>query len=370
MKTGWNFHELYLWHDTGAAATFFPAGLTIEPGEHAENAATKRRFKNLMEVAGLTDRLVRIDSVPVTEDDLALFHTRDYIRRIKAASDERGGDASTLTPFGRGSYEIACLAAGGTTALMDAVLSGAVDNGYALVRPPGHHAESDQGMGFCLFGNVPVAILKNRRKHSFSRVATVDWDVHHGNGTQAAFYSDPGVLTISIHQERLYPPDSGERKERGAGPGEGYNINVPLPAGSGHGAYLAAFEQVVVPALHRYRPELIIVPSGFDASAADPLGRMMLHSETYREMTRMLMQVADDLCGGRLMMSHEGGYSASYVPYCGLAVMEQLSGIKTHIDDPFLPVFKGYTGQSVLPHEQAAITEASGLIEHFPRTAS
>ncbi len=361
-KTGWNFHELYLWHDTGNAAQFFPAGLTVEPGEHAENAATKRRFRNLMEVSGLSEQLVSVKSEPVTEDDLALFHTRDYIRRIKAESDDRGGDASYLTPFGRGSYEIACLAAGGTYALMDKVLSGELSNGYALVRPPGHHAESDKGMGFCLFGNVPVAILKNRRKHGFERVATVDWDVHHGNGTQAAFWTDPGVLTISLHQERLYPHDSGDREERGAEAGFGYNLNIPLPAGSGHGAYIAAFEQVVLPALRAYKPDLIVVPSGFDGSGADPLGRMMLHSDTYRTMTRLLMETADALCGGRLVMSHEGGYSAAYVPYCGLAVMEQLSGIKTPIDDPFLPVFQNYHGQDLRPWQQEAIAAAAALV--------
>jgi acetoin utilization deacetylase AcuC-like enzyme len=363
MKTGWNFHELYLWHDTGAAAQFFPASLTVEPGDHAENAETKRRFRNLMEVSGLTERLVSIKSTPVDEDDLALFHTRDYIRRIKTLSDDRGGDASYLTPFGRGSYEIACLSAGGTTALMDAVLKGEIDNGYALVRPPGHHAESDKGMGFCLFGNVPVAILKNRARHGFQRVATVDWDVHHGNGTQAAFYADPGVLTISIHQDRLYPHEGGLHGERGEGKGEGYNLNIPLPPGCGHGAYISAFERVVLPALMRYKPDLIVVPSGFDASASDPLGRMMLHSGTYREMTRLLMQAADVLCGGRLMMTHEGGYSASYVPYCGLAVMEQLSGIKTPIDDPFLDVFQAYAGQGLGPHQTAYIDKAAELLE-------
>ncbi|CAN7432860.1 class II histone deacetylase [Rhizobium sp. LjRoot30] len=365
-KTGWNFHELYLWHETGPASMFFAAGLTVEPGEHAENASTKRRFRNLMEVSGLVDQLVKVNSVEIGEDDIALFHNRDYIRRIKAESDHRGGEASFLTPFGRGSYEIAVLAVGGTTALMDGVLGGTIDNGYALVRPPGHHAEAEQGMGFCLFGNIPIAIMKNRQKHRFDRVATVDWDVHHGNGTQAAFYSDPSVLTISLHQERLYPPDSGDREERGTGAGEGFNINIPLPAGSGHGAYIAAFEQVVLPALARYKPDLIVVPSGFDASGADPLGRMMLHSETYREMTRMLMQAADTLCGGRLVMSHEGGYSAAYVPYCGLAVMEELSGIKTPIDDPFLPIFQGYYGQLIQPHQQEAIAKAAALVDAIP----
>lgn len=367
MKTGWNFHELYLWHDTGNAATWFPPGLSIEPGEHAENAATKRRFKNLMDVSGLTDRLARIDAVPVDEDDLALFHTRDYIASIKAQSAAGGGDASFLTPFGGGSFEIACLSAGGTFAVMDAVLSGGVRNAYALVRPPGHHAERDRGLGFCLFGNIPGAILKARRKHGFSRIAVVDWDVHHGNGTQSAFYDDAGVLTISIHQDRLFPNNSGLREERGRDAGEGFNLNIPLPPGCGHEAYLAAFDRVILPALRRYRPEAIVVASGFDASAIDPFGRMMLHSDSYRLFTRLLMQAADALCGGRLVMSHEGGYSASYVPYCGVAVVEELSGIRTDIADPFLPTLGNYVGQELLPHQAAEIDKAAELVALIPR---
>lgn len=364
--TGWNFHELYLWHETGPANLFFRPNLSIETGEHAENAATKRRFRNLMEVSGLTDQLVSLKSVPFEADDLARFHTRDYIARIKALSDGRGGDAAPLTPFGAGSYDIACLAAGGTYAVMDAVLSGRIRNGYALVRPPGHHAEADQGYGFCLFANIPLAILKARTAHRFGRVATVDWDVHHGNGTQAAFWEDPDVLVMSLHQDGLYPTASGFHDERGAGKGFGTNLNIPLPAGSGHGAYLAAFEQVVIPALYRFKPDLIVIPSGFDGSAADPLGRMMLHSGTYRAMTRMLQAAADDLCGGRLMASHEGGYSAAYVPYCGLAVMEEMSGIKTRIDDPFLPVFEDYRGQKLQPWQQDYISAAAAMVADIP----
>lgn len=363
MKTGWNFHELYLWHNTGRAALFYTPGLTIEPGEHAENADTKRRFRNLMEVSGLTEKLVSLKSALITVEDLGRFHTAQYIAKIKALSDGQGGDASYLTPFGPGSYDIACLSAGGTYAVLEAVLSGKVDNGYALVRPPGHHADADRGHGFCLFGNIPVALRKAQSVHSFGRVAVVDWDVHHGNGTQGAFYEDPGVLTISLHQEGLYPRDSGHMHERGEAAGEGYNINIPLPAGSGHYAYIEAFDRVVLPALSKYRPDLIIVASGFDGSAADPLGRMMLYSETYRQMTRALMAAAADICGGRLMMTHEGGYSAAYVPYCGLAVLEELSGIKTPIDDPFLGEFAGYPGQDLRPWQKEAIDRAAGLLD-------
>ncbi len=248
MATGWNFHELYLWHDSNAA-TFFPPGLTIEPGEHAENAATKRRFRNLVEVSGLLDHLAPIPSLPLTDEDLALFHTRAYIECIKTLSADRGGDASHLTPFGPGSYDIALLAAGGATAIIDAAARGRIKNGYALVRPPGHHAERDKGLGFCLFANVPIAIMKARAAHKIGRIAIVDWDVHHGNGTQQAFYEDPDTLVISLHQDGLFPRDGrGSREWRGEGRGEGFNINVPLPPGCGTAAYLTAFERLVIPA--------------------------------------------------------------------------------------------------------------------------
>jgi acetoin utilization deacetylase AcuC-like enzyme len=234
------------------------------------------------------------------------------------------------------------------------------------VRPPGHHAIADRGFGFCLFANVALAIMHAREVHRVGRIATVDWDVHHGNGTQAAFYDSPDVLTISIHQDRLFPSNSGTLGEVGEGPGKGFNINVPLPPGCGDGAYLAAIERVVLPALERFKPELIVVPSGFDASHADPLGRMMVSSEGYRSMTRLVMQAADALCDGRLVMSHEGGYSAVYVPYCGLAVLEEMSGVRTHIDDPWMPIVSGWGQTDLQPHQNAAIDAAARLVATMP----
>ena len=206
--------------------------------------------------------------------------------------------------------------------------------------------------------------MKTRAARGIGKGAVVDWDVHHGNGTQQAFYDDPETLTISLHQDGLFPLGSGTLGERGEGAGQGFNINVPLPPGTGTGGYLAAFDRIVLPALRRFKPEMIVVCSGFDASALDPLGRMMLHSEAFRALTRRLMAAADDLCGGRLALSHEGGYSASYVPYCGLAVMEELSGFRTAIDDPFITNFSGYPGQELMPHQDAAIAAAeAGSLE-------
>ena len=362
MATGFVFHELYLWHDTGHAALFFAPGLTVQPGEHAENPETKRRMKNLLEVSGQTDHLTVLKPRYATEADLALHHTQDHIDRIRTMSAAGGGNASPLTPFGSGSYEIACLAAGGAIVAMEAVLSGRVQNAYALIRPPGHHALADLGMGFCLFANAVLAIKSARVTHGIGRVAVVDWDVHHGNGTQAAFYEDPDTLTISIHQDNLFPAASGGLSERGTGAGEGYNLNIPLPPGCGNGAYLEVMRRVVLPALDRFRPEAIVVACGFDASGADPLGRMMVTSEGYRAMTAMLMEAADRLCAGRLMMTHEGGYSAAYVPYCGLAVLEQLSGIRSGIQDPFQPVMADYGQQDLQPHQTTAIAAAAGAL--------
>jgi acetoin utilization deacetylase AcuC-like enzyme len=362
MATGFVFHELYMWHNTWNYAQVFQPSLHVQPGEHAENPETKRRFRNLLEVSGLLDHLVPIKARYATEDEIARFHTRSYIERIKKLSAENGGEASPLTPFGKGSFEIAQLSAGGTIAALDAILDGKVKNAYVLCRPPGHHAEADVGMGFCLFGNVAIAIMHAQATRGLGRVATVDWDVHHGNGTQAAFYGSKDVLTISLHQDGLYPPNSGHVTERGQGAGLNYNLNIPLPPGCGNGAYIAAFEHVVLPALRRYKPEMIVVPSGFDASGVDPLGRMMVSAEGYRQMTRMLMQAADELCGGRLLMSHEGGYSPMYVPYCGLAVMEELTGIKTPIRDPWAEPMATWGQQDLQPHQWTAIQAAATLL--------
>src|SRR5207302_9013272 len=214
--------------------------------------------------------------------------------RIKKMSAESGGEAGGERAVGRGSYEIALLSAGGCITAVDAVLDGKVDNAYALVRPPGHHAEKYQGRGFCIFGNTALAAMHARRARGLARVAIVDWDVHHGNGTEHAFYSDPTVLTISIHQDNNYPPASGAITATGEGDGRGYNINAPLPPGSGVGAYLATFDRVVAPALRAFRPELILIASGLDASAMDPLASMMMTSDGYRKLTQIVLSVAKD----------------------------------------------------------------------------
>jgi len=355
-----------MWHDPGSAGGPLPAGGWIEPGTHVENVETKRRMRNLVEVSGLLAQLVAVAPRPATVDEVCRVHDRGYVERIEQMSASGGGDAGNMTPFGPGSYEIALLAAGGAITATDAVLDGEVDNCYALVRPPGHHAMRDSGCGFCIFNNVAIAAAHAREARGLERVAIVDWDVHHGNGLQDAFYEDPSVLTISLHQDGNFPPNSGPVDENGAGAGAGAHINVPLPAGSGDGAYQAAIERVVVPALDRHRPQLVIVASGYDASGMDPLAQMMLHSDSYRAMTRKVMDAAGESCEGRVVVCHEGGYSPFIVPFCGLALIETLAGVRTEVQDPYMPIIAGMPGHELLDHQEQAVARAERLVPTVP----
>ncbi|HKU35607.1 MAG TPA: class II histone deacetylase [Paenarthrobacter sp.] len=361
-RTGYVWHERYKWHDTGTHPGYLPAGGYLEPLRNFESPESKSRFAGLVEVSGLIDHLIKVPAVLASEEDLLRVHTPEHVNRIKTLSDADGGDAGDgISPFGRGSYEIARLAAGGTLAATRAVLSGEVDNAYALVRPPGHHALRDRGMGYCLFSNIGVAIEWARAEAGLKRVAVVDYDVHHGNGTQSIFYNDPDVLTISLHQDNLFPQDSGRLDERGNGDGHGTCINVPLPAGSGNGAYVEALDKVVVPAIRRFAPELIIVASGFDAGANDPLGRMCVSVAGYRQIAEALLRIADETCNGRIVFSHEGGYSPVYVPFCGLAVLETLSGVDTGVGDPMGAINDASPAHDLMPWQVEVIEQAAAL---------
>ncbi len=363
--TGFVYHELYAWHENGNFAGFMPYGNPVQPYVHAEHQETKRRIRNLLEVSGLLADLVPIEPRAATKEEICRFHEPAYYEKIKSQNDQYLSETGFFTPMGRGSFEIACLAAGGVIAAADAVLDGRVRNAYALVRPPGHHALADSGFGFCIFGNAAIAGMHLLEARGLERIAFVDWDVHHGNGTQAAFWDNPAALTISVHQDNCFPPDSGHIEETGAGAGTGYNINIPLPPGSGVGAYTAAFERIVVPALQKFKPQFIIVPSGFDAGAHDPLGRQMLTGGAYRNLAAQLMRVADDVCDGRLVMCHEGGYSGYTVPFFGLAVLEELSGIQTGVEDPFEPILAGLGGHPLQPHQDALLREVEPLLKNL-----
>lgn len=336
MTTAFFSDERCFWHGGGNYAFTLPAGGLVQPipGSLPEHPETKRRLKNLIEVTGLSRHLAMRGAEPATDAELARVHPESYLQAFKSLSDAEGGELGLRTPFGKGGYEIAAVSAGLAVGALRAVLTGEARNAYALSRPPGHHCTADFPNGFCLLNNIAVAIRAMQAEGLVGKVAVVDWDVHHGNGTEAIFWQDPDVLTISLHQERNYPLDTGGTDAQGAGAGLGFNLNLPLPPGAGHVSYLQAITRVVLPALDRFRPDLIVVACGFDAAAVDPLGRMLCTAETFRLMTRQIMSAADRLCDGRLALVHEGGYSEVYVPFCGHAVLEELSGAPVTAPDP------------------------------------
>jgi acetoin utilization deacetylase AcuC-like enzyme len=341
-ETGFFHDERCLWHSTGEAVLFLPVGGWLQPlagGGHPESPESKRRLKSLLDVSGLTARLAVSSAEPATSKDLLRVHTADYLERFQALSAGRGGEIGPEALFSHGGFEIAALSAGLAKKAVADVLDGVVPNAYSLSRPPGHHCLPDSGMGFCLLANIPVAIEAAKVSRGLGKVAIIDWDVHHGNGTQHIYYQRDDVLTISLHQENCFPTDSGAVAERGEGPGLGFNLNVPLPPGSGHETYLHAMRTVVIPALEKFHPDLIVVASGLDANAVDPLARQLLHAGSFREMTRLVKDAADSLCGGRLVVVHEGGYAESAVPFCGLAIIETLAGLRTEVVDPFEETF-------------------------------
>lgn len=364
-RTGWVVHESFFWHDTGTGAGPLPAGGWLEPMDHIESPAPKRRIANLVAVSGLGARLVAVQPRPATRAELASVHTTRHIEDIEAQAATGRGDAGDGgSPFGRDSFQIAALGAGAAMVAVEQVSAGLVDNAYVLNRPAGHHALSDRGYGFCIFNNAALAARAAQRL-GHRRVVLLDWDVHHGNGAEEIFASDPEVLTISIHQDGAFPPGSGPVTEQGTGPGFGANLNVPLPPGSGVGAYEAVMERVVRPAIDRFEPDFIIVASGLDANGWDPLARQMMHSEGFRSLARSIREAAERWCAGRLVMTHEGGYQAAVVPFCGHAILEELSGIDTAVADPFLAAIEAY-GQQLRPHQDEAVEAAARLVSDVP----
>lgn len=337
MSTGFYWDERCFWHAGGNYALTLPLGGLVQPlaaGGLPESPETKRRLRNLMEVTGITRDLVMSSAGMASREDLLRIHPASYLDEFKAKSDAGGGELGLRTPFAKDGYEIAALSAGlARQALLD-VMDGKVNNAYALSRPPGHHCLPDWPNGFCLMANIAIAIAAAQAQGKARRVAVVDWDVHHGNGTEHIYYDRDDVLTISIHQEKNYPLDSGDVADKGRGKGEGFNMNVPLPPGVGHVGYLEVMDRIVLPALDRFQPDVIIVACGFDASFFDPISSMTCTAETYGEMTARVKAAAERLCDGRLLLVHEGGYSEAYVPFCGHRVLEVLSGSSHLAPDP------------------------------------
>jgi acetoin utilization deacetylase AcuC-like enzyme len=342
-SVGLVFDDRYLAHDTGLFLIDdkFPFPFP-KPVPHPSSPELVGRAKQLMDLAGVTDRMTRIDPHEASNEALLQFHTRAYLDRL-AELDRTGGDAGSGAPMGIGGTRVARLSAGGVMAAVDAIMLGEVRQAYALVRPPGHHAMADEGMGFCIFNNVVIAAKHVQAAFGITRIAIVDWDVHHGNGTQSAFYADPDVLFVSLHQDSLYPYGWGNVDQVGEAAGLGRTVNIPLPAGSGNATYRAAFERIVAPVVEEFAPELIFVSAGQDASVSDPLARMTLTTSAYRFMTRTMLDLAERVCNGRLVVAQEGGYAPQYAPYCSAAIAETLTGAGSG-PLPLIEPFSDYDG--------------------------
>lgn len=282
-------------HDTG-------------PG-HPEQPARYTAIMDRLAYVGLLDHLEPLEWRRATPDELALAHTWEYLELVEREIGEGRGQLSTGdTAISSRSLEAAQVAAGCVLAAVDAVFSKAVTNGFCVVRPPGHHASADRGMGFCLYNNIAVAARYAQWKHQAERILIVDWDVHHGNGTQDIFYEDGTVFFFSTHQSPWYP-GTGSRSERGEAAGLNTTLNCPFRAGAGRAEILGAFEQYVVPAAKQFRPDLILISAGFDSRVNDPLGLFTLTDTDFADLTELMMSLAGQHCEGRLLSVLEGGYN-------------------------------------------------------------
>ena len=328
---------------------------------------TVARAYDMIKEVSLTETCLILGCDAVTEGDLAVQHDSDYVDRVKALSEGDGGDAGFLAHVPPGGFDILLKATGSALAAFRAVLSGQAQNAYAFARPGGHHAMRNMGLGNAVFAHVATALTLARKEFDIPRVAILDWDVHHGNGTESRFIEDPNTLFISIHQDRCFPKDTGGLEVRGAGPGFGANINIPLPPGSGHEAYLATMNRVVIPAIDRFAPDFIVLSNGVDANGNDPLGRMMCHAGTFREMTDLLLSAADRHCDGRLLVCHEGGYSAQLAPWCVLAVIEALAGNPVRDLDGLSWWVSANGGHELKPTEEDVIKTAEAYLSDVPQ---
>ena len=347
MRVGLGYDPVCLLHDNGSMVVDEIAAGWI-PVAHAENAERVLRAHAVLLAAGVAGRLEVLPTRPASPEELCLVHTEAHVERIASACEAAEAAAASGRPevlrpgpearVGAGSLQAALVSAGTALTAVDFAMSGGGGRAYSLTRPPGHHASTDQAMGFCLFNSAAIAARHAQRVHGLGRVAVIDWDVHHGNGTQAVFYDDPSVLFISLHQDGLYPEYLGFVEERGESDGVGANLNVPLPAGTGDAGYIAALDEVALPALAGFDPELILLSSGQDAGACDPLGRMSVTAEGFRRMTRRLVDFAESpgsSSRGRIVAIQEGGYSIDHMPFCVLATVEALAGLEPTLDrDP------------------------------------
>jgi acetoin utilization deacetylase AcuC-like enzyme len=332
MKIGYVYDPIYLVHDTGY---------------HSENATRLTATLSYLEKTGLLAELKLIKPRAATVDEIAAVHDRQYISYIAYVAQKGGAWLEVDTVMSPKSYDAAIYAAGGVITATDEVMQGKVNSAFALVRPPGHHAISDRAMGFCIFNNIAVAAKYALSQYKLERIAIIDFDVHHGNGTQEAFNSDPRVLYVSTHQYPHYP-GTGNAEDTGTPAGQGTILNVPMPAASGDHEYHAVFEKIIVPVVRRYQPQLIMVSAGYDIHWADELAQMQVTTTGIADIVRFIRQLADELCQGKIVIALEGGYNLEALSTSIKATFDVLMG-KKDIEDKLGPPKRRASNPDIIP---------------------
>lgn len=330
-KTAIFRHSLFSEHDPGF--------------DHADSPARITTLYSALDQLPGSSVFVDPEFTAISEQILLLNHSRSLVDTVAATAGKTYSvlDGDTFTS--KKSYEAACFGAGAAVKGIDLLMEGSIDNGMALVRPPGHHAEPDRAMGYCLFNNAALAVHQGIEQHGLKRVMVVDWDVHHGNGTQKSFLSRKDVLFVSIHQSPLYP-GTGSFLETGVGEGEGYTINIPLPGGQGDVEYANIFNSLVVPIGLQYEPELIVVSAGFDGYHGDLISAMRLSHSGFGYMARSLIELAHTVCGGKILVCLEGGYNLVGLKSGVFTVLSELLGERletvfpSHLDNEIYQQFR------------------------------
>ncbi len=334
-KTGIVKDERYIDHRPGAG--------------HPESP---QRLEGIYEMLEGSDMKGQFQEVPVRRadmDELTLVHSPGYVKTVESTEGKEFSRLDMDTTTSSGSYEAALLAAGGLCEAISMVIAGDLDNAFALVRPPGHHAEMDRGMGFCLFNNVAVGAKYAQKFHNLERILIIDWDLHHGNGTQHSFEEDPSILYFSSHQYPYYP-GTGANNEVGRSAGEGFTVNVPLSMGYGDGEYAGIFEKIVKPVVLEFNPNLILVSAGFDIYENDPLGGMSVTPKGFAGLTRSILEMARECCDGKVVFTLEGGYDLSGLRDSVKEVLKEMAGLsETNLEEMISKADRGALDHAINP---------------------
>jgi acetoin utilization deacetylase AcuC-like enzyme len=317
-RTALYYDPIYLEHDTGQG--------------HPERAQRLSAIMAALSEHGIYEALDLRSPREATVDEIELVHPRGYIEGVERLSRSGGGYLDMDTAVSDRTFDAALKAAGANLDAVDGLMRGDLDNAFCLVRPPGHHALPAKGMGFCIFDNLAIACRYAMREYGLERILVLDWDAHHGNGIQDTFYDDNRVLYVSLHQYPHYP-GSGSSEETGRDEGAGFTVNFPMPASSGEEVYLTAFERVILPIAHAYKPQMVMIASGLDAHYADPLCMLRLTALTYARMALRLQELAAELCEGRLMASLEGGYGLEGISASMVNIMAAFLDSDIRVDD-------------------------------------